>query len=61
MSKIEEVGNIPKHSLRQDKYAGGVAWFVTFLFVAIVWFVFGHYTLTEEQDAVVYTFGVPKV
>lgn len=36
MSKIEEVGNIPKHSLRQDKYAGGVAWFVTFLFVAIV-------------------------
>lgn len=29
--------------------------------MAIVWFVFGHYTLTEEQDAVVYTFGVPKV
>lgn len=43
------------------KAIGGSLWFGTFLLFALVWFIFGHYTLTEEQVAVVTTFGKPSV
>lgn len=51
-----------KEELEKGKKAIGVAaWVITGLFICVLWFFAGHYTLTEEQDAVVYTFGVPKV
>lgn len=46
---------------RQLGRIGKTLWVVTFLLIGVVWFIFGHYTLTEEQDAVVETFGVPTV
>lgn len=51
-----------KAELEKGKKAIGIAaWVITGLFICVLWFFAGHYTLTEEQDAVVYTFGVPKV
>lgn len=51
-----------KAMLNNERKAIGIAaWVITGLFVCVLWFFAGHYTLTEEQDAVVYTFGVPKV
>ena len=46
---------------KERKAIGIAAWVITGLFICVLWFFAGHYTLTEEQDAVVYTFGVPKV
>lgn len=49
----------------QDSYyyklMGVSLWIVTILAFLVIGFFTGHYTLTEEQEAVVFTFGKPSV
>lgn len=40
---------------------GKALWTLTIAAIFVVWMFMGHYTLTEEEDAVVETFGVPTV
>ena len=46
---------------RLGKRLGKVLWALTIAVIFVVWMFMGHYTLTEEEDAVVETFGVPTV
>lgn len=46
---------------RLGKRLGKALWTLTIAAIFIVWMFMGHYTLTEEEDAVVETFGVPTV
>lgn len=58
----EEIRKENAKILEQRCKGVGVAlWVATVILVLIGAFIFGHYTLTEEQDAVVETFGKPTV
>lgn len=46
---------------RLGKRLGKSLWTFTIAAIFVVWMFMGHYTLTEEEDAVVETFGVPTV
>lgn len=46
---------------RLGKRLGKALWTLTIAAIFVVWMFIGHYTLTEEEDAVVETFGVPTV
>lgn len=46
---------------RLGKRLGKALWTLTIAAIFVVWMFMGHYTLTEEEDAVVETFGVPTV
>lgn len=42
-------------------YVGRMLWLLTLVIFLVFAFLTGHYTLTEEQEAVVFTFGKPHV
>lgn len=53
-----------EHMNRMDKEGkriGMLLWIGTLVFIGVFGIIFGHYTLTEEQSAVVMTFGKPTV